>query len=307
VLLVACGSAPPARTYTIGVVNYVPVLEQVLAGFKARMATSGYEEGRNVTYLYQGVLAPDAQVIEQEVQRLLTQKVDLLLTLGTPTTIAARKAVAGTNIPVVFAPVVTPVKEGVVESLSHPGGNVTGVQNGDTIPKSLEWLHKIVPQATKFYTIYHPGDKVALTATTSLPAVASTLGIELVLTPVHSQAEAIAVMDTLPRDAALFMVPTPSLEPLSAVLDAAVKRGIAVGTNEQTQLKAGAVVSYAGSFAAMGEQAARLVEQILKGSRPADLPVETAEGFLHINLQAATAVGLDIPDGILRLADMVMR
>lgn len=306
-LLTACGGAAPAKTYTIGVVNYVPALEQVLAGFKARMAASGYAEGQNITYLYQGVLAPDPQVIEREVQRLLAQKIDLFLTLGTPTTIVAKKAVAGTNIPVVFAPVVTPVKEGVVQSITRPGGNVTGVQNGDTIPKSLEWLHKIVPYATRVYTLYHPRDKVALTAITSLPAIASSLGVELVLTEVHSHDEAIAVIETLPKDVAMFMVPTPSLEPLSTVLEVAVKRGIAVGANNHAHIKTGAVVTYAGSFPAMGQQAARLVDQLFKGTRPADLPVETAEGFLYINIQTATAIGLDIPDGILRQADTVMR
>jgi putative ABC transport system substrate-binding protein len=72
-------------------------------------------------------------------------------------------------------------------------------------------------------------------------------------------------------------------------------------------MKAGAVVTYAGSFPAMGQQAARLVDQILKGTKPADLLVETAEFFLRINLKTATAIGLDIPDGLLRQADTVMR
>ena len=72
-------------------------------------------------------------------------------------------------------------------------------------------------------------------------------------------------------------------------------------------MKAGAVVTYAGSFPAIGQQAARLADQIVKGIKPADLPVETAEHFLHINIQTATAIGLDIPDEYLRQADMVMR
>jgi putative tryptophan/tyrosine transport system substrate-binding protein len=72
-------------------------------------------------------------------------------------------------------------------------------------------------------------------------------------------------------------------------------------------MNAGAVVTYAGSFPAMGRQAARLADQILKGIKPGDLPVETAEYFLHINLQTATAMGLDIPDTILRQADTVIR
>jgi putative tryptophan/tyrosine transport system substrate-binding protein len=306
-LLTACGSPVPAKTYTIGVVNYVPVLEPVFVGFKARMTELGYVEGQNVTYIYHGVLAPDPQVIEREVKSLMDQKVDVFLTLGTPTTLAAKKATEGKNIPVIFAPVVTPVKEGVVESLSRPGGNMTGIQNGDTIPKALEWLHKIVPPATPVYVIYHPNDKVSLTAIKRLPEIAFSLGVKLIFYEVQSHEEATATMATLPKDAAIFLVPTPSLEPNSALIEVAVQHGIAVGTSNLSHLKAGALVTYAGSFFAMGQQAARLGDQILKGTKPADLPVETAEYFLHINLRTATAIGLAIPDEFLRQADMVIR
>ena len=309
-LLTACGGTTPAKTYSIGVVNYVQVLDPVFAGFKAQMAALGYVEGKNVTYIYHGVLEPDPQVIGRAVKRLIDQKVDLLLPLGTLPALAAKKTVEGTNIPVVFAPVVNPVGEGIVESLSRPGGNVTGIQIGYAVPKALEWLHKIVPQATKVHVIYHPKDTVALTSIKPLPAIASSLGIELVLDEVRSTEEAIAAIETLPKDAAIFVVPTPSLEPLSALIEVAVQHGIAVGASNHSYLssmQAGAVVTYAGSFPAMGQQAARLADQIVKGTKPADLPVETAERFLHINLQTATAIGLDIPDEFLRQADMVMR
>ena len=305
-LLTACGTAQ-AKTYTIGVVNYVPVLGQVFEGFKAEMAERGYVEGQNVTYIYHGVIKPDPQVVDREVKSLLDQKVDLFLTLGTLPTLTAKKAVEGTNIPVVFAPVINPVEEGVVASITQPGGNVTGVQNGNTIPKAMEWLHKIAPQATKIHVIYHPEDEVALTTIAVLPETAATLGVELVLDEVHSPEEAIAAIEALPKDAAIFMVPTPRLDPGDARIEAAVKRGLAVGSTNSSQLKVGAIVTYGANFSAMGKQAAGLVDQILKGTKPADLPVETAEYFLDINLQTAQAIGLDIPDEILRQAATVVR
>jgi len=208
---------------------------------------------------------------------------------------------------VVFAPVINPAKEGIVESLSRPDGNVTGIQIGYAVPKALEWLHKIVPQATKVHVMYHPKDTVAHTSIKPLPAIASSLGIELVLDEVRSPEEAIATIETLPKDAAIFLVPTPSLEPLSVLTEVAVQHGIAVGANNPAYLKAGVVVIYAADFFAIGQQAARLADQIVKGTKPADLPVEAAERFLHINIQTATAIGLDIPDEYLRQADMVMR
>src|SRR5438445_1615775 len=309
-LLTACGGTTPARTYTIGVVNYVAALEPVLTGFKARMAASGYVEGKNVTYLYHGALAPDPQVIERELKDLLGQKVDLFLTLGTRPALVAKKALAGTTIPVVFAPVINPVGEGIVASLLRPGGNATGVQDGDTLPKAFEWLHKIVPHATQVHVLYHPRDTVAHASINPLRTIAPSLGIDLVLDEVHSPAEARAAIATLPKEAAIFVVPTPSLEPLSTLIEVAVQYGIAVGASNHSYLssmQAGAVVTYAGSFPAMGQQAARLADQIVKGTKPADLPVETAEHFLHINIHTATAIGLDIPDEYLRQADMVVR
>jgi anti-anti-sigma factor len=226
----------------------------------------------------------------------------MFLTMGTLPTLTAKKAVAGTNIPVVFAPVINPVEEGVVDSDAQPGGNVTGVQNGRAVAKILEWLHKLVPQTKQIHVLYHPQDAVAQTSIKPLPAVTSALGIELVLTEVQSAEEAMAAIQTLPEDAALFFAPTPSLEPISALVEAATKRGIPVGSQTHAHLQAGALVTYAARPSAMGEQAARMADQILKGAKPGDLPVETAEFFLHINMKSAEAIGLDVPEAILRQA-----
>jgi putative tryptophan/tyrosine transport system substrate-binding protein len=197
-LLTACGPTTPAKTYTIGVVNYVPALDPVFAGFKAQMAALGYAEGKNVTYLYHGILEPVPQVIERELKHLRDQKVDLFLTLGTRPALVAKKALGGTAIPVVFAPVIDPVEEGIVESVTHPGGHMTGVQDGDTLPKALEWLCKVVPQATKVYVIYHPSDTVAQASIKPLREIAPALGVELVLSEVHSPEEARTVIRPCP-------------------------------------------------------------------------------------------------------------
>lgn len=307
VLLSACGGTTQPKTYTIGVVNYVPALDQVLDGFKARMAELGYVEGQNVKYIYRGVTAPDPQTLDREVKSLLDQQVDMFLTMGTLPTLTAKQAVTGTDVPVVFAPVINPVEEGAVASINRPGGNVTGVQNGHTIAKALEWLNRIAPKATKVHILYHPEDEVARTSIKPLPEVASRLGIELVLDETRSSEEALATIKALPKDAALFFVASPKLDPVTSLIDAAVQRGLPVGSASNGHVQAGAVVSYAANFSAMGAQAARMADQILKGTKPADMPVETAEFFLNINLKSAQIIGLDIPDTILVQANTVIR
>jgi len=305
-LLTACGGAPPAKTYTIGVVNYYPVMEAVLASFKAQMAASGYVEGKNVTYIYHGALENDPAVLGDEVKRLLGHKADLLLTLGTPSTLAAKKGVAGTHIPVVFAQVMNPVKQGIVESVRHPGGNMTGVQVINASPKVMEWLLRLVPGTQTVYVPYHPADRVSVTTIEPLPEAASRLGVELVLDKVQTPEDVIAAMAALPSNAAILFIPTPSLEArMSAIRKLAIARGIPAGAYALPAEDM--LFTYGTNLVGPGQQAARLVDQILQGKKPADLLVETAEFFLRINLKTATAIGLDIPDELLRQADTVMR
>jgi putative ABC transport system substrate-binding protein len=309
-LVTACGGGAQAQeTYTIGVVNYDPALDPIFAGFKAGMADLGYVEGKNVTYIYKGVLQADPNVIDAEIQRLLDQKVDLFLTMGTLPTLRAKQAVEGTNIPVVFAPVADPLKEGVVTNLRHPGGAITGIRVEHSFPKAMEWLLKLGPETKKVYVPYNPKINVSVTSVASLREVATTLGIELLVDEVDSSAEVMAAIEALPEEVrAAFLVPTPGMEAgIPDIIQAATKRGIAVGSTISGYIETGGMVTYGPNFLLVGKQAARLVDQILQGTPPGDLPVETAKFSLGINLKTAAALGLDIPDAILRQADTVVR
>lgn len=306
-LMSACGEKAAPRRVTIGVVNYVPVMNAVFDGFKERMKALGYVEGQNVTYLYAGVLDPKTDAIEQEVQAQKERKVDMMLAIGTRPAQAAKKTFAGTDVPIVFAPVINPVEEGLVASIARPGGQITGVQNGDTLPKSLEWLHAIVPQAKKINFIYHPRDRVSLTSLKSLQAVAPAIGVELVAIEAAGSAEAAALIEALPRGSALFLAPAPSLFPMEPLLAAASNRGIAVGMNNAVYLMNKTLMNYGAEYSEIGRQAARMADQILKGSKPADLPVETPEYALTVNLQLAKQIGVEVPDAIVNQAHKVVR
>jgi putative ABC transport system substrate-binding protein len=295
-----------AKTRTIGAINYAPPLERSFEGFKAGLAELGYVEGENVTYIYNGPM-PDPQAGEREAESLVAQDVDLIFTIGTQATLQAKQAVEGTDIAVVFAPVINPADEGIVESVRHPGGNVTGVQSGSTLSKALEWLLTLVPGATKVYIPYHPEDAVSVTSIAPLREAAVLLGVELLLNEVETSEEAAATVETLSEDTVFFMVAAPSLGFEDDFFEIVTEHGIAIGSNMSAQIESGALVTYATDYFSMGKQAARLANQALQGTAPADLPVETAEYFLSINLQAAAAIGLDIPDEILRQADNVIR
>src|SRR5437016_8524501 len=123
-----------------------------------------------------------------------------------------------------------PVKQGIVESVSHPGGDVTGLQVINASPKALEWLLKFAPGTKRVYVPYHPEDRVSAMTIKLLPDAATRLGVELVLDAVHTPEAVMAAIATLPKDAAILFIPTPSLESrMGAVRELALAHGIPAG------------------------------------------------------------------------------
>ncbi|MBN1313415.1 MAG: ABC transporter substrate-binding protein [Anaerolineae bacterium] len=306
-LLAACSSPRPPDPLTIGIVNHVESLTPAFDGFKAGMAALGYVEGEDVVYIYDGVIEPEYHALEREVEYLLAQDVEMLFTLGNLPTLVAKQVAAGTNIPIVFSPIMNPVEEGVVESLRCPGSNLTGVTNGTGTAKALEWLVTITPQADKVYLPYNPDDSVSLLVLSMLDEVPPQLDIEIVLGEVQSVEEAVAAIESLPEDIdAIFRIPSPTLDPRNRELSqAAIRRGVPIGGN--LIMDEAVLITYAADDFEMGKQAARLADQIHRGVKPADLPVETAEFYITINLKTAEMIGLDIPDEILEQADIILR
>ena len=306
-LLTACGAGKP-KTFTIGVINSVPSLNPLVDGFKEDMAKSGYVEGENITYVYEGPVGRD--LLATVAQGLVASKVDLILCITTPAAVAIKEATAGSDIPVVFAVVINPVGAGIVASAERPGENITGIESSQGEGVKLEWLTKIAPDAKRVFVPYNPDDASGKLALAQLQQVAPKLGLELVTSETRTADEVTAAIASIPADVdAIFMV-TDSINAtrrsdwgkaaLAHKLPLAVPPG-----GEPTE--EGALFTFGFSPFVVGTQAARLADQILKGTAPADLPVETPELFLSINLKTAQAIGLDIPDDILRQAATVIR
>jgi putative ABC transport system substrate-binding protein len=303
-LLAGCGDRKP---FTIGVLNYVSVLNPVIEGFKAEMTELGYVEGDNVIYIDNGVVDPDPQAVDAEIERLLAQDIDLLFPVGTLTTLRAKHAVEGTDMPVVFGVISRPVDLGLVKSISQPGGNVTGTQISNHIPKALEWLVTIAPETRKVYVPYNPDDHASIVFLDVLSTASSQIGVELIFDEIHSVEETIVAMKSLPDDIdAVFRIPSATLDPRSAELSqAAIEQGLPLGMS--LPLDETALLTLAADLFGAGKQAAGLVHEIRQGSKPADLMVKTTGFFLAINLKTAEAIGLDIPDEVLLQADTIIR
>lgn len=307
-LLSACGGPQTQETFTIGVVNEYEPLTATYEGFKAGMAELGYVEGENITYIFNDFVGTEPENIDREIETLLAQDVDLLFTLGNSPALQARQVTEGMDISVIFSPTIDPVRQGIIDSVSQPGGNLTGVQTGNKLPKALEWLLTLAP-ASKVYVPYHPDDPVSVTSLVAVQEAAEVLGVEVIIEEAFTPEEVVAAMEALPEDTVMFLVPVPSLEPgLDDYAETAIEHGIAIGTYQTAYMRRGVLVNFSVDLFAMGKQAARLADQVLRGGiAPAELPVETADGVLTSNLETADAIGLEISDDVLAQANNIIR
>jgi putative ABC transport system substrate-binding protein len=309
----ACGTSQPdqatSKSFKIGVVSGGSNLDLVLTGFKAGMAEQGYAEGKNVTYVYDGAVA-GADKLEAAGQKLVAAKVDLIVSLGTPATQATQKATAGMTIPVVFVPVADPVKAGIVQSMTNPGGNITGVVSGVEVQVlRLGWLLKVSPNIKRVYVPYDAVDDASKLALNAVKESASKLNVELVTREIRSADDITAALAEIPGKAdAILILPGSAVGvKLDEFVKLSLEHKLPLSSPILGQVNSGVLMSYSFSQEAAGKQAARLTDRILKGAKIANLPVENAEFFLAINLKTAQAIGVDVPSDILRQASTIIR
>jgi putative tryptophan/tyrosine transport system substrate-binding protein len=315
-LLVGVGSQLAKPTiFRIGVLNPDPPFDEMLDGFKAQMAELGYVEGQTIEYLYDGPTTHEPGKLEAAAMALMEAQVDLIFAITTPAANVAKQSVSGTNIPVVFWVIADPLAEGYVQTMQRPGGNMTGVTIGvegiASEGRRLEWLMQVAPGIQNIYVPYNPDDPLVMEqALPTIQNVATSLDIELVLEEVHTREAAQASAENIPEDADAIYILYSDRTVMSARLafiESAIQRQLPLSMFRSEDAGEGALVTFGTKHFPIGEQAARMADQILNGTPASEMPVEIPEVYLSINLQTASAIGLEIPDTILRQADFVIR
>jgi putative ABC transport system substrate-binding protein len=316
VIIALVNSYPAAAAETAGRVYKVGFLGQTSAADHAHQTGAlrqglrdlGYEEGRNLVIEYRWA--------ERKLDRLpalaaelVGLKVDIIVTHGSPGSRAAKQAT--NTIPIVIAVVGDPVGSGVVASLSRPGGNVTGLvlQEFETSVKWLQFLKQVAPRASQVGWLDVPGvekPEVAETERKKEDAAARSLGLEIQRVIVRGPNDLNQAFATLAQQGAhAVVVPNTSLlNPLGAqIASLAVKHHLpTLGSSAFAQ--AGGLLAYGPDGADMYRRAAGYVDSILKGAKPADLPMEGPPKFeLIVNLKTARALGLTIPSSVLEQAN----
>jgi putative ABC transport system substrate-binding protein len=290
-----------------------PVVQQLVGAFRDGLSELGYVEGRSITFEYRSADGKIERLREMAAD-LVRLKVDVIAAFSNAATHAARQAT--TAIAIVCFNLGDPVSEGLVASLARPGGNVTGftVFAPELAPKALSLLKQAVPKASRVAALWSPGSLTESSATDMLrktEAAAAALGVELTLVRFHAveQLDGAFVTMTKAGSEALLVLPSPlsNTEGQRIAILAARYRLPSMSWNRYF-VEAGGLMSYGSNLVENWRRGAVYTDRILKGAKPADLPIEQPTILeLVINLKTATTLGVTIPPALLAQADQVLQ
>jgi putative tryptophan/tyrosine transport system substrate-binding protein len=288
----AARAQQPGKLPTIGFLGAAPSIEsQRVAAFVQRLRELAWIDGRNLAIEYRWAEGRNERYAENAAE-FVRLKVDVIVTSATPPTLAAKQAT--TLIPIVFAAVSDPVGTGLVASLARPGGNVTGLANqmSDTAGKKLEFLREVVPGLRRLAIMANVGNPASVLEMGEAQATARTLGLEVTTSEIRRAEDIAPAFEALKdRADALYLCPDPLMNANRTRINI-----LAVGARLPTMhgvreyVEAGGLMSYGANISNQFRRVADFVDKILRGAKPADIPVEQPTKFdLIINLTAAKA------------------
>jgi putative ABC transport system substrate-binding protein len=290
--------------------NSTAALEANLVdAFREGLRELGYEEGRNFVIEYRWADGNYDQ-FPALVAELVAAKVDLIVTAGTPAALAVKKATA--TVPLIMVAVGDPVGTGLVPSLARPGGNVTGLSSiaPDLEGKRLQLLREIVPALSHVAMFVNSANPFHVSSMSQARAAAQTMGIKLQLHDIQKSEDLDAAFAALRKerpDALLILADRIFLHNRQRVVDFTREQRLPNVNAYKELVEVGGLISYGPSYEDMHKRAAIYVDKILKGARPADLPIEQPSKFTFIvNLKAAKELGVTVPSQMLGLADQLI-
>jgi putative tryptophan/tyrosine transport system substrate-binding protein len=285
--------------------------KNITVPFLQGLKETGYVEGQNVAVEYRYAENQYDRLLPELAADLVRRSVAVIVAYGTYAALAAKAAT--TTIPIVFFAAGDPVALGLVASLNRPGGNLTGIAilSAELVPKKLQLLHELIPNATRFGVLADPAFPDAQSIIADLQAAARTLGLQVVVVNARtaSDLEMAFAKFSQQRVGAVLVAPSNFFnrrpEQLAAL---AARHALPAIYSYREHALAGGLMSYGTNFGYTLHQIGIYTGRILKGEKPADLPVQQATKIeLTINLKTAKALGLTIPETLLATADEVIQ
>jgi putative tryptophan/tyrosine transport system substrate-binding protein len=269
----------------------------------------GYVEGQNLI-IERRFARGNAALFKDFAAEMVRLHVDVIIVVTTPAAIAAKNAT--TTIPIVHPNAIDPLKTGLIASLAHPGGNLTGGAQltAEASAKRLQTLKKVVPGLSRAAVLWNPENSALVVAFQETQIAASALGVTLQSHEVRGPQDFAAAFAAIAQerpDALLVVQDAVTMQQRNEITDFAIRERLPSMFQEKGWARAGGLMSYGEDLAAMYRRAAYYVDRIFKGANPADLPVEQATKFeLAVNLKTAKILGIEIPPTLLALADEVI-
>jgi ABC-type uncharacterized transport system substrate-binding protein len=302
--------AQQSKPYRVGVLVPGEAWYEIVDGLRVGLKQLGFEEGKQYVLSIRDWKG-DAKAAEEAARKFEQEKVNLIYTTSTNSTIAARRATA--EIPIIFCAGTDPVVVGLVDSFAKPGGRLTGIYQPatDLTAKRLEILKEIIPKLHRVVTFYDPRRPTAIESSKFARVAAQQMGIQLIERHVASVEElqtGVRVLRAGEVDAYLAVSDAIASNQAQLIIDTARAKKFATMFDFLSHVTKGGLASYAVSFHEMGRVSAKYVQRILTGVKPKDLPVEGIDKIeLVINLKTAKQLGLTVPPNVLARADTVIK
>jgi len=269
----------------------------------------GYEEGRNLI-VERRYAQGQAERFKEFAAEMVRLNVDIIIVVTTPAALAVKKAT--TTIPIVHPNAIDPLNTGLIASLAHPGGNLTGGAQltAEVSAKRLEILKRVMPRLSRVAALWNPANPALVFSWKETQGAARALGVTLQSHEVQGPkdfAAAFAMIADERPDALLVLQDAVTMQQRNEIIDFAIQKRLPSMFQEKGWAVAGGLMSYGENLPSMYRRAAYFADRIFKGAKPTDLPVEQATKFdMVLNLKTAKAIGLTIPDPVLVLADEVI-
>ncbi len=304
------GACQEQMEYKIGITQIIShaALDSAREGFISAMAEEGFVEGENVRYIRrnaEGDMSTAASIAEY----FVSERVDMILSIATPTSQAVVSAVQGTNIPVVFNSVTEPKDAGLVDEWDAPGGQVTGVSDMAAVEPQLELIKKVVPDATRLGVVYNAGEANSVVQVNMLKDAIGDFGMSVTEATAASTADVLSAAQSL--EGRVDVIWVPACNTAVAGIDSIIKVGedynIPVFAADVATVEKGAIGCYGINYTVVGEESGKIAARILKGEDPADIPVMMIDlDELYLNKKAAANMGVTLPQDILDQATTVI-
>ncbi len=306
-VMLGAPNAHAKKMITIGITQIVehPALDATRQGFIDALRDHGYIEGKNITYdiqIAQGNMATANAIAKN----LVGKKVDMILAIATPTAQAAVNATK--EIPILIAAITDPVGAGLVKSLEKPGGNVTGTTDRSPVDRQLELEKKLVPNLKRLGVIYNSGEDNSIASVKAIKKEAEKLSIKIVEATVTNSSGVMMAANSLVGKVDAIHIPTDNtvVSALEAVVKVCQDNKIPLFAADIDSVPRGAIAALAIDYYRLGRQTGEMAYKILQGANPGSMPVESLKDLkLAINKEAASKMGVTLPEDIVSKADIV--